>query len=396
MGFFASQYQQIKPMVTPPKPQNLMTASNQWASRPKDERFETLEALHASVNSRRLRSRSVDVDTSRIVAKLDDSDRLVINGTVSPSEPSHWSFGQLATTLKAPAAYLRTLPKPLLVDCLNNGVKAAAAEREACKFMTVEREEDGANILQAVTSTTYGRIWDAEAVACVQRINERTGGKFFNPPAYINGQQRPSGLYASDRDVFMFMVDGGSRLQVGSRAQLHRGFIVRNSEVGRSTFDLITFLFNEVCGNHIIWGAQDIRELSIRHNSGAPTRFDLEATPALLAYANSSAAKDEAAINCAVGMVVIRDEKTGAASVPALGAFLNKHGKFTKGEVQGCWDFAKAEEGDCSTLWQVVQGLTAYARGFDWVDARVDLETRAGSLLKLAAAKVSAPVTIAI
>jgi len=358
-----------------------MDASNQWANRPDDERYETLEALREAVHNRRLRSRSVDVDTSRIVAKQDESGALVINGTITPSTPSHWSFGQLATTLKAPANYLRTLPTPLLVDCLNNGVQSA--DREAVKFMTVE-QDSGLNILQAVTSPTYGRIWDAEAVECVERINERTGNKFFNPKAYVHGQVRPSGLYASDRDVFMFMIDGGSALEVGERAKLNRGFIVSNSEVGAKTFSLKTFFFNHVCGNHIIWGATKINELSIRHTSGAPTRFDCEAAPALLAYANASMKEDETAITRAVERIVVRDEaKGGAATLDALGEFLNKNGKFSKAEVRGAWDFAKAEEGDCRTLWQVVQGLTAYARGFDYMDARVDLETRAGKLLNL-------------
>ena len=47
---------------------------------------------------------------------------------------------------------------------------------------------------------------------------------------------------------------------------------------------------------------------------------------------------------------------------------------------------AVREEGECRTLWQFVQGLTAYARGFDFIYARTELETRAGKLLDIAAA----------
>lgn len=61
------------------------------------------------------------------------------------------------------------------------------------------------------------------------------------------------------------------------------------------------------------------------------------------------------------------------------------HGKFTKPEVRNAIAFAKAEEGDCKTLWDLVQGFTAYARGYDYVDARVDLEARAGKLLNIVA-----------
>jgi hypothetical protein len=349
-----------------------MDASAQWSTRPADERFETLTALRESVNGRRMRSKSIDIDVTRIEAKTSDDGTLAINGTIQPSQPSHWSFGQLATILKAPAAYLRTLPKPLLVDCLNNGVRNA--DRDTVKFMTVESMDGGVNTLQAVTSPTYGRIWDADAVDCVSRIVERTGNKFYNPKAYVGGAQRPSGLYASDRDVFMFMIDGGSRLDVGPRAQLNRGFIVKNSEVGAASFSLKTFLFNEVCGNHIIWGATDVNELVIRHTQNGPYRFDSQAAPALLAYANSTAKTEMDVIGRAQQTLVCKDRET-------LTSFLNRSGKFTKSEITGCYDFAKAEEGDCKTLWHVVQGLTAYARGFDYVDARVNLETRAGELL---------------
>jgi hypothetical protein len=236
--------------------------------------------------------------------------------------------------------------------------------------------------LQAVTSTTYGRIWDADVVGCAQRIVERTNGKFYNPKAYdiATGKPKPSGLYASDRDVFIFMIDGGSLLDAGPRAQLNRGFFLWNSEVGSRTFGLTTFLFNVVCQNHIVWGAQDIREIRIKHTQNGPYRFDAEASPALLAYANSSSMKEASVIKRAQEVLIplgtdksefVRDTMT----------YANKVAKFTRDEITEAIDYAKKEEGDCRTPWQLVQGLTAYARGFDWVDARVDLETRAGKIL---------------
>ena len=59
--------------------------------------------------------------------------------------------------------------------------------------------------------------------------------------------------------------------------------------------------------------------------------------------------------------------------------------KITRGELKDAIAAANREEGQCATLWDLVQGLTAYARGFDYVDARVDLERRAGKLLNLVA-----------
>lgn len=365
-----------------------MKAHEQWASRPADQRFQTLESLYSAVDSRRMRSRALDVDCSRIKVELRDNGTLAVNSVIEPSEPSHWSFGQLAQMVKAPAAYLRTLPKPLLVNCLNHGVESGV--RDAVKFMTVESENEGVlNTLQAVTSPTYGRIWDADCVKSVMRIVERSGGKFYNPRAYVcrpeqgkmgfsaadTTQTEPAGLYASDRDVFMFLIDGGSRLDVGPRAQLNRGFIVKNSEVGASTFTLDTFWFNQCCGNNIIYGAQNVTSLAIRHTSGGPDRFSREALPALMNYTQASASDDEALIRRAIEFRLPGDTKQ-------LDALL-KPFDFSSAERSRGVDFAKSEEGKCESLWDLVQGLTAYARGFEYMDARVNLEKRAGKLLNL-------------
>lgn len=356
-----------------------MEASHQWATRPQDQRFESLETLYASVNDRRMRSRSIDVDLGTVSAK-EDQNTIVLNRGFQSVEPSHWAYGQLAGWIHAPSEYLRRLPTPLAVQCLNHGIVNSAKERGTLKFMAITEPNKELNTLQAVTSTTYGRIWDADVVGCAQRIVERTGGRFFNPKAYdmASGGTKPSGLYASDRDVFIFMIDGGSRLEVGPRAKLNRGFFMWNSEVGARTFGLTTFLFNEVCGNHIVWGAQDIKEVRIRHTANGPYRFDAEATPALLEYCNSSASADEAVIRKAQNTIIVTDRSDAFGQVLA---YCDRHGKFNRAEIKSAIDFAKAEEGDCRTVWHLVQGFTAYARGFDYVDARVDLETRAGKLL---------------
>ena len=366
-----------------------MQASNQWAHRPTDQRFQTLDALKAHVMKRRSLSRSTDIDLSRVTAAEQDG-TITINHGIAAVEPTHWSFGQLSARLHAPADYLRALPTDLAVLNINHGIKRYAEENGALKFMSVTRDDDDSeiNTLQAVTGTKYGRIWDADCVQAVEKLVEKSNGKFHNPLAYASRRMGDSsqgleraGLYASDRDVFMFMIDGGSLLEGGDRAQLHRGFFCWNSEVGSKTFGLTTFLFNAVCGNHIIWGAQDVNELTIRHSQNGPTRFDVEAAPLLLSYANAAAAPVEAAIKRAVAYIVLPANTADTDRFDVINSFCNRHAKFSKAEIRSAIDFAKAEEGDCRTLWHVVQGLTAYARGFDHIDSRVDLETRAGKLL---------------
>ena len=365
---------------------NLMQAHRQWATRPADQRFQSLTDLRESVHARRMASRSVDEDLGKLLVTV-NGEEIAINGALNGAVPTHWGFQQFAGVLKAPANYLRTLPAPLLASCLNHGLEAArASENPTSKFMTISQDE-GPAILQSVTSPSYGRIWDADVADAAMRIVERSGGRFYNPKAYqvgqMGGEPVPSGLYASDRDIFIFMIDGGSRLDIGERAKLNRGFFLWNSEVGSKTFGMTTFMFNEVCGNHIVWGASEVNELVIRHTKNGPYRFDSEAAPALLNYVDSSAKPMIEGIRKAMDYLLPADESGTKVSEDTLFQFANRNGKFTKGEIKNAIETARREDGDCRTLWQLVQGLTAYARGFDWVDARADLERRAGHLLDL-------------
>ncbi|MFX6254396.1 DUF932 domain-containing protein, partial [Acinetobacter baumannii] len=90
---------------------------------------------------------------------------LMLPGSDKPVAPTHWSFGQLASQVGAPAAYLRQLPAPLAAINLQYGLTADRAEQ----IKTLETD-DGRIELRAVTSPDYGRIFDHELVEAVQRI----------------------------------------------------------------------------------------------------------------------------------------------------------------------------------------------------------------------------------
>jgi hypothetical protein len=274
---------------------------------------------------------------------------------------------------------------PLAVNCLSEGfTKQAKDEKGDTRLLAWPvpdvdgAEEDDTYELRSATSTGYGRIWDIEVVELVERIIDATGGKFTNPLVW--GGKR-GGLYGSDRDVFMFFTDGGSIVDGGgARDQLHRGFYVWNSEVGSATFGIATFLFREVCGNHQIWGAEQLCELRIRHTLNAPARFVAEARPALIDYVNAPAAPLEAKIRQAKAFQI-----AGAPDKDKLIEFGKKH-DLTAGEIRQAVAYAEREEGgEVTNLWMLMQGLTAAARDYAWVDSRVDLERRAGKLMKLAA-----------
>ncbi|MHC2611328.1 hypothetical protein ACVMGF_002401 [Bradyrhizobium diazoefficiens] len=91
--------------------------SSEWFSRPADERYLSLSDLYAAVHRRieRSRIRTVDSAAIRVDANRGNPERLTLTlpGSDAPIAPTHWSFGQLASLVGAPAAYLRQLPAPL-------------------------------------------------------------------------------------------------------------------------------------------------------------------------------------------------------------------------------------------------------------------------------------------
>ncbi|MFG1379900.1 hypothetical protein V5F85_24035, partial [Xanthobacter autotrophicus ATCC 700551] len=170
----------------------------EWFSRPADERYLSLSDLFAAVYGRteRSRTRTVESATIRVGASREDAERLtlVLPGSDAPVAPTHWSFGQLASLVGAPAAYLRQLPAPLVGINLQYGLTSHRAEQ----VKTLEIE-DGRVELRAVTGPDYGRIFDHELVAAVQRIaGNGTGDTRWKVPGVLDWS---TGIYNPRVDI---------------------------------------------------------------------------------------------------------------------------------------------------------------------------------------------------
>lgn len=101
-------------------------------------------------------------------------------------------------------------------------------------------------------------------------------------------------LDASDRDVFLFLVDDiypseAGTLPDGSPDLFFLVFYCWNSEVGAKTFGIAGFYLRAACQNRNLWGVKDFQE-TIRHSKYAANRFAHEAAPALARFAESSPA----------------------------------------------------------------------------------------------------------
>lgn len=105
--------------------------SSEWFSRPADERYLSLNELSRYVRDRAEHSRTRVVESAliHVEATRTDSERLslILPGSDTPVAPTHWSFGQLASQIGAPAAYLRQLPAALAGINLQYGLTCQSA-----------------------------------------------------------------------------------------------------------------------------------------------------------------------------------------------------------------------------------------------------------------------------
>lgn len=362
----------------------LMRAFNQWLNRPADEKFSSLEALHAAVAGlHKISQESVGVVLNKLA--------VITSGDATP-EPmlrsqsgktarfTHWSFGQFCRAIGAPAAYMRELPADLVATNLNYGLATVEGRRpEEDKSMKLLFSRNGDLRLRALTGNAYGRIWNVDITSRLLRFVEQNPN--WQPaPAAFDGSR---GLYAGDKDIFAFLVDNERRIfETLPGGGLSRGFFVSNSEVGDASFRLTTFLYEYVCGNHRVIGASNVRDLRIPHIGAADERAFREMAVELRKYADSSVAEDELKIEAARKFVIggTKDEvldRIFGLRIPNL----------PRVTVDAGYDRAVEQEdryGDPNTAWGLAGGITELARDLPNADDRVDLERAAGRVMQMA------------
>lgn len=385
-----------------------MTAANQYATRPKDERFPNVEALIAnamhdktysqevSYNLKDLRAVTVQGTIGNPTESTPNHDRLMLASPRAQAELTHWSFGQLARTIGAPANYLRSLPPHIAADCINHGLQSSPAGTTANMLV---KKNGGTPIIRACTSDTYDRVWDAPLYDSV-RQEIMQNGKWTTPPTWSG---EPAGAYRGDRDSFLIVVDGGSIVSDptlrndrstpssggnGPTDGMFRGIMVRNSEVGAAAVWLERVYFRFICGNHIIWGAVIDKTFRRRH-VGTNTLRDTIRAVSQTAYewTNASAARDESIIQG-----LIRNEL--ATTKEAVIDELRKVG-FSKEQATEAYNACERNENASPrSYWGLAQGATRISQGDGFQDERLSLDQLAGKLLAIGAAKISAAVRV--
>jgi hypothetical protein len=195
----------------------------------------------------------------------------------------------------------------------------------------------------------------------------------------------PAGLYASDHDMFAFLVAPDRVIDDGSGGSLMRGVFVRNSEVGDASLSMTFFLMQAVCGNHIVWNATGIHEINVRHIGSGTLRKAFRGFEANLRTYHDSASVEENGIKAARSLVL---GNTKEEVLDALCKYAKGHSiPIARPRFTEAYETAEEHEawyGAPNTLWAAVAGLTYNSQKTGFADDRTGIDKAAGKLMQMA------------
>ena len=179
--------------------------------------------------------------------------------------------------------------------------------------------------------------------------------------------------------MFAFVANPNAAIKEDGTAEpLYRGVIVENSEVGASALRLTRFLYRYLCANHIIWGASQVREISLRHVGNVSERFQ-QFSVELKRYANESASDDEAKIASAKKVMIAGTKEQVLDKLFGIRALQVSHKA-----LEASYDAVLPEQdGDPKTVWGFVQGMTRASQLSPYADERTKLDRAAGRVLEI-------------
>lgn len=379
----------------------LFKANAQWSTRPADERFESIRELYEQCKAYADQAKEKDVAWSDIRTEAVDGDVQLVGRANIPAKLTHWAFGQLCQRIAAPASYLRELPATLAVQNINYGLKARAAEMVNAGLAKLMFHHNGGLLLRAVTSEKYSRVWNYEVAerlldleakgwvaakpttawgadpsVCIMCQGSGKSGDEQCTQCKGKGKALPA-LYASDHDMFAFVMSKRNAIaEAGSDKPIYKGVIVENSEVGASALKLTRFLFREMCGNHIIWGAEEVSDVSLRHVGQIRDKFNVYQT-VLREYANESVSDLEAKIKESKTRVIAGTKEE------VLDALFGKRGiGLSRKTLDAAYDAVKPEDGNPNSPWGMAQGVTRVSQAEPFADKRTELDRAAGRILE--------------
>jgi hypothetical protein len=352
------------------------TAHQEWASRPPDERYASVQDLYDAARARRRRTEERTIETVALRTEAVASDALALrDASGRHCALTHWSFEQLAGIAAAPPKYLRTLPAAIASDAINHGLRRQRRDQQQ---LLADRADPWT--VHAITSQRYARVHHDELAGRVLDLMALHPA-WSLPLGYKDGvfgaERVPSGAYLGDRDMFLFLVDGNRDLDDptdATHAGLFRGFILRNSDVGAAALTLDVFLFRACCANHLIWGFQHVSGFRRRHVGATIQDAWTSSLEQVRGALDADPAHDR--------QVLLRatSQELGPSRDAVVDAVVQRL-ELSQKHAAEAYELAEVHETNPRSVWGYVQGLTRLSQRTPWQDGRFALDRAASRLL---------------
>lgn len=368
---------------------NSFTAHQQFVSRPNDERFSTLEQLYTVVAARKEQSQVSTVRMKDIKFAPDEHFRLVLQhpSIDHPLVSTHWAFKRLcdADVLDAPANWLRRVPGGLAAQDLNWALQATP--RKSMEMLWADGSQPGT--ARSFTTEIYDRLWDAEVVELTQEMLSQVSGNWHRPDSMTDPHGKPSGLYSGDRNMFLFLVNDDFRIDDGSDKGLARGIFVWNSEVGQMSFGISAFLYQYVCGNHIVWGYKELVSTRLPHlGNGIFKKAARKMADVVSTYLNTSTEREQQLVSAA------QETTIAPTREGALDYLIDRKNRLGYSAAQADEIVSKAEMlgNDPTRLWSLLDAATRLSQETPFADKRTERDAQATRLMLPLIEKIGSPV----
>jgi len=389
-------------MATITKSRNLYAASNQWATRPADERFWDLQGMYDQCHEYYKNRIEQTMMLRELRFEADASNELYVNAKGGSMSMTNWGFKQLCGEFGAPAGYLSGLPSVLTSSVLNHHLDN---HRSVNPVTVVGLKNNGHEKFRFFNTPTYTRIWNYQIVQQLMEVCRKDAGWRVPParPAMNGGPTRiatktdvlrgrdnglsikigdhigPAGLYASDHDMFAFLVNEEHRIPDGTDAGLARGIFISNYEVPGYAFKVWRFLYRYVCGNHIVWGAENVATFRIIHVNVSFQLAWEAMSRELQGWLDRSSKEDETKIKR------LQTYKLGDDLEEVCDKIYAFRFGITRKQLELAYVKVQTEtfdqDGDPCTPWGMVNGLTRLSQESPYADERTKLETAVGRLM---------------
>lgn len=391
---------------------NLYDASNQWAKRPDDERYESLEALHNAALDYYNHSKESVVSYSDLAVKLfddEDEDIAIIGKSGKPAALTYTAAKQLCQRINAPHDYISRLPPALAAVNLSVGLKQRALEgnNETKLLFYNKGAEDSRLYIRSWTGEGYARIWHHEITKPVMDLQEygwrlpparpahgdsltarpataadilpgpmhslsiKIGDMIDHAGAYL-GQGKP--------ELFIFIVEPTQAVESKQGRFLHRFAMISNSEIGDAKLRVKYGLYDHVCGNHILWNVEDVMEVAIKHSGNARVRAFEQLEVSFTKYRNTDLSVESERIHKAQAY------QLASRKEDLLDMLFGKKIAGKK-ELIKAYDIAEQNidsYGSPLSAWGFANGLTELSQQSKYTDERVNLDNAASRVIQFA------------